>query len=219
MTDFAQARKNMVDCQIHTNGVVDPRLLEQFSFVPRELFVPEKLKDVAYTDEDLNLGKGGFLLSPTIYAKMLQAVTPHADDTVLDIGCGYGYSSAILSSLVSTVISSEKAGRHSVNPVRIWEKLGMYNIVFSESENLANGMASYAPYSLIVINGAVAEVPPVILEQLSCNGRLVTILREGQNSQAVLYQKNERGHVSCVELFDAFSPYIRCFEPKPEFQF
>lgn len=207
MTDFSQARQNMVDCQIRPNGVVDQSLFDIFSTTPRELFIPEKMQGVAYTDESLDIGQGRYLLSPMIHAKMLQAVLPNSDDITLDIGCGYGYSSAILSPLVSTVIACEKNKRQSDKALRLWEKLGACNVVLAEDTgDLLQGVAKYAPYSLIMLNGAVKDVPQEILDQLANGGRLITIIRKNQKSQAVIYRKDDSGHVSSVPLFDAYAP-------------
>ena len=107
MTDFIQARKNMVDCQIHPSGIVDGWILESFQNIPRELFVPEKLQGIAYTDENIDIGQGRFLMEPIVHAKLLQAVAPDKSDVVLDIGVGTGYSSAILCPNVSTVVALE----------------------------------------------------------------------------------------------------------------
>lgn len=219
MKDFSQARKNMVDCQIHTNGVVSAELLNVFSSVPRELFVPEKLQDVAYTDEELDIGQGRALLSPIVHAKMLQAVLPNESDVVLDIACGYGYSSAVLAPLVSTVVACETNKQQSDKAVRTWEKNDVCNVVLSECDDLSKGVAAHAPYSLIIINGAVSEVPECILEQLDFGGRLVTILRDSHRSQAVMYKKDQNGHIAHTFLFDAYAPYIQSFVPKSKFQF
>ncbi len=220
MTDYAQARTNMIDGQIHTAGVVDTGILQSFETVPRELFIPEKLQGVAYTDENIDIGQGRFVMEPIIHAKLLQAVLPVAGDIVLDIGIGSGYSSAILSPLVTTVIALEHNKRQMDKATRLWEKLDLCNIALIESD-LKNGEAKHAPYSLIIINGAVSEVPQIILDQLENGGRLATVIKEDNRNmgRATLFVKNSNGDVSSRPLFDAGVPYLAGFEPESVFQF
>ncbi len=220
MTDFSQARKNMVDGQIHTAGVVDPRILDAFSSLPREAFVPEKLQNVSYTDENLNIGQGRWLLEPITHARLLQEARLVSNDVVLDIAAGAGYSSAILSSIVSTVIALENNKRQTDKAQRVWEKLGMCNIVL-ESGDLNQGVAKHAPYSLIVINGSVPEVPNAILEQLAVGGRLVTVIAQENDTigQAKLFYKNENNDVSSKVLFDTGIPFLNEFGKDGVFQF
>ena len=108
--------------------MVDTGILQSFETVPRELFIPEKLQGVAYTDENIDIGQGRFVMEPIIHAKLLQAVLPVAGDIVLDIGIGSGYSSAILSPLVTTVIALEHNKRQWIRP-RVCGK----NLIFAIS--------------------------------------------------------------------------------------
>lgn len=218
--DFPKARVNMIDGQLSTSGVVNEQILESFSYVPREMFVPQKLRDVAYIDESLDIGQGRFLLSPIVYSKMVQAANPCGFDVVLDIGSAYGYSSAILSPLVTTVIALEHNKRQMDKAAKLWEQLGVNNIVLSEGE-LANGVPEQAPYSLIIINGAVSEVPKKIIDQIDVGGRLVAVVREDSSyvGCATLFIKSHNGDVSCKKLFDANIPFIKGFEPSLEFEF
>ncbi len=213
-------RANMVDGQIHTNGVVNEGLLEAFLTVPRESFVPERLQDVAHTDESVDIGQGRYLIAPMVHAKMLQEAGLHSDDVVLDIGTGYGYSSAILSSLVTTVISIENNKRHCEKAKRLWSSLDLCNIVLVEND-LPDGDAEHAPYSLIVINGAVNEVPQNLLDQLDNGGRLVAIVQEqgAASGRAVLFLKDESGDVSSRTLFDANIPALDAFAAESAFVF
>lgn len=220
MTDFLQARANMVDCQIHTSGIVDSKVLNSFGSVPRELFVPEKIRDIAYADESLDIGQGRFLLEPAVHAKMVQETQPKPDDVVLDIGCASGYSSAILSPIVTTIIALENNKRQMDKATRLWNQLGTCNIALIEGD-LAKGVADQSPYSLIIINGAVTKVPEAILEQLSVGGRLVTIIKKQDNpiGHATLFMKSDNGSISSKPLFDANAPFIGGFEQKTSFEF
>ncbi|MGH1403103.1 MAG: protein-L-isoaspartate O-methyltransferase family protein [Alphaproteobacteria bacterium] len=220
MTNFSQARKNMVDGQVHTAGVVDPRILDMFSTVPRELFVPEKLQGVSYTDENLDIGQGRCLMEPITHARLLQEARLVESDVVLDIAAGSGYSSAILSPIVSTVIALENNKRQMDKAQRVWDKLDMCNIVL-ETGKLNEGVTEHAPYSLIVINGSVPEVPDVILKQLAVGGRLVTVIAQKGDTigQAKLFYKNDNGDVSSKTLFDTGIPFLADFGLEDAFQF
>lgn len=220
MADFSQTRINMVDGQIHPSGVVDQRILESFQTVPREMFVPERLQGVAYTDEDLNIGQGRYLLEPTTHAKMMQAAQPLDTDVVLDIGVGAGYSCAILSPMVTTIIALEHNKRQMDKATKLWDKLDFCNIALIEGK-LEDGVPDQAPYSLIIINGAVSAVPDEVMDQLDVGGRLVAVIRETNQSvgQAVLFVKSKTDIVSSKVLFDANAPFLPGFEPKASFEF
>lgn len=219
-TDFATARANMIDCQIHTAGVVDEGVLNSFATLPRELFVPEKLQNIAYTDESINIGQGRYLMEPITHAKMVQAAKPNSDDIVLDIGSGSGYSSAILAPLVSTVISLEHNKRQMDKAQRLLERFDLCQVVL-ESGDLEKGAAAHAPYSLIFINGAVPMVPKEILDQLDNNGRLLTIIQETPQSvgHVTKFSKSQDGSISSKTLFDASIPVLDAFLRAEEFQF
>lgn len=220
MADPQKARKNMVDGQIHTHGVITPEILQAFESVPREQFVPELFTKNAYNDEDIPLGHNRYLMEPAVHARLIQALELTADDVALDIGGGTGYGAAILSSIVSTVVVLESEKELAKKAIRLWEKLGLCNIAIFEGA-LQKGHAENAPYDSIIINGAVSDVPQEILEQIAPNGRLVAIVKEPSHvmGEARLYQKDEDGHVSFYTLFEAGTPYLQGFEPRPQFNF
>ncbi len=220
MTNFATARKNMIDGQIHTAGVVDEKILEVFSTIPRELFVPEKLKAMAYLDESIDLGQGRCLMAPIALSKMVDAVTPTASDVALVVGAASGYTSAVLSMLVSTVVSLEKNKRHIDKAERVWAKLELCNIVL-ENANIVDGAPKHAPYGIIFINGAVESVPDVLIDQLAVGGRLITVVcRRGcMTGQAVLFVKSKDGGASSRPLFDVSVPSLAEFSSDSSFQF
>lgn len=222
MFDYAKARTNMVDGQIHTAGVVNPLLLQAFENVPRETFVPENRKTVSYFDEDLPLGQGRYLMEPITYGRLLQAADLKADDVVLDIGCASGYSSTILALLTSTVVAQDE-DEALLNQCRtLCSAEETCNVIpFQGAHN--KGCVENAPYNLIIINGAVAEIPAGIVSQLAPDGRLLTILRKDPQymGQAVIVQRNSEqdDSFSSYPLFDAATPYLKGFEPKPGFSF
>lgn len=220
MINYQQIRKNMVDGQISTNGVIVPEILEAFKNTPRELFVPEKYKDLACSDEDIPLGQGRFILEPAVHARMIQALEPAPDDVVLEIGGGTGYGAAILSPLVSTVVVTENEPKCIAKAQSLWDTLGFCNIAVFEGP-LAAGNPEHGPYDSIIIKGAVAEAPKQILEQLADDGKLVCVVKPAGKmmGQATMFKK-QKGQMqySSYPLFDAAIPYLQGFEPKATFR-
>lgn len=220
MTDFAQARKNMVDCQIHTSGVLHAGLLTAFETVPREIFVPDALKGIAYFDEDVVIGKGRSLLEPLTLSKMLEAANLSEDDVVLDIGGATGYGAAILSTNVSTVIALESNEDYLKAAEKHWKELEACNVIGCHGK-LKDGAADKGPYSLIIMHGAVPEIPQNIAAQLAPNGRLLTIIKKpgSKIGQATLVQNLGESTFSSYTLFECGAEYIEGFAPKPTFSF
>ena len=220
MPDFIAARKNMVDCQIHTSGIVMPGLLEAFESIPREKFAPESLKKIAYTDGDLPVGEGRFLLSPTTHARMIQAAKPEAGDVVLDIGGATGYSAAIISSLVTTVVALEENKKFLKQVDVLCQELNICNVVTLEG-TLSKGGPDNAPYDLIFMNGATTEIPQKLVAQLAPQGRLITIIKQPGTvlGQVTIVQSLGENRFSSYSLFEAGAAYLPGFEPLPAFTF
>ena len=220
MSDYQAARKNMVDCQIHPAGVINEGILEAFSTIPRELFVSEKYKNMAYNDEDIPLAEGRYLLEPSVYARMIQALDLKPDSVVIEVGGATGYGAAILSSLVSAVVvleSDKKLIRHAK---KIWDELDLFNIASVEGD-ITKGNPEHAPYDSILMKGAVHEVPQDILEQLAPGGRLICVVKKPGEvmGEVRLFENTGDGSYPSYSVFSAGTPYLHGFEPKPEFQF
>lgn len=219
MSVYANRRRNMVESQLRVNKVTDDRVIMAFENLPREEFVNPDLKGLAYIDEDLVLGSGRFMLEPMVLARMLQALNIKHDDTILDIAAGCGYSTAILSLIGQSVVGIEADEDLANSAQENLIKLSIDNSVVLHGQHV-KGFPSEAPYDAIVIEGAVAEVPEAILEQLSDNGRLVTIVRANRSApgKAMLYKRIKSGF-SHQYLFDAQTPILAEFEKANEFQF
>lgn len=220
MTDYSTARRSMVDSQIHTMGVVSDPILDAFRTIGRENFVPESMRGYAYVDEDIMIAPGRWLMEPVTHARLMQAAGPVKTDTVLDIGCGTGYSSAILSSLAARIVAVEPAQELLAAAQSNWAKGGHDNIT-GHCAPCAEGAEQHAPYTLIFVNGAVHTCPPTLLNQLAPGGRLVAVIRtqEEKIGRATTFTKNDSGIIGERVLFDAAVHYLPGCAPQPGFVF
>lgn len=216
--DYASARATMVDSQLRTNKVTNQRLLDAFSAVPRELFVPESQRGIAYIDEDLPIGERRFLMEPMVLARLLQAAAVAPSDIVLEIGSGSGYAAAILARLAETVVALESDATQRERANATLGELGLDNVVVVDG-GLTEGYPKQAPYNVILVSGAVDEIPPAISDQLAEDGRLATVLKAGSvMGHAVLMQRVGDVIASRV-LFDAATPLLPEFRRDAGFQF
>ncbi len=203
---YAAARRNMVDNHIRPNKVTDPLILSAMSKLPREIFVPAEMAGVAYVDDSIMLGNKRFFIEPMVLAKLLQAAQVMPDDVVLDIGCATAYTSAILAEMASTVVALESDPSLAATANKIIIELGIDNVAVVEGP-LNEGYGKQAPYDVIVINGAVPDIPAIITDQLAEGGRLVTVVSDGLVGRGVLATRNG-DTVSRIELFDASVPTL-----------
>lgn len=218
MADFSNARQNMVDCQLRTNKVVDEALIARFEAVPRELFVEEAMQSIAYVDKDVSIGNGRYLIEPMVLAKLLQELAISRSEVVLDVGCGTGYSSAILSGLADTVVALEEDHDLATLANDLLTELAADNAIVVEAP-LSGGYAAQGPYDIILVGGAIASVPPSLTDQLIDGGRLAAIIDDGKGQGRAILMIKGHGAVSQRELFDASVPSLPGFEPKMGFVF
>ncbi len=215
--DYSIARKNMVENQIRTNRVTDPLVVQAMADVPREVFVPKAFKGVAYVDEDLALGGGRFLLEPLNMARLLQVAEIQETDVVLDVGCGTGYSAAVLAKMASTVVALESDEAMAEKATANLSELGLENAVVV-SGPLREGYAKQAPYDVIFVNGAIPRVPEGLRAQLADGGRLVAVVME-QGSGRVSVTSRHGDAFGHTIAFDGNSPILKGFEPESSFVF
>lgn len=176
---------NMVLGQLTTNEVLDQRILAAMLQVPRERFVPERLAGSAYVDEDLPLGCGHFLLSPLSFARMLKLADIRSADSVLDIGCGFGYSAAVAAHLAKSVVGCDTEETFVAAARGHLASLGLANARVEKIARLSDGHDGGAPYDVILIEGAVEAVPSGLQQMLSARGRLIAVERAAGNGGLV----------------------------------
>ena len=218
MVDFSTARLNMVESQIRTNKVTDERILDALETIPREAYVPKARRGICYIDEDLPIGGGRYLMEPMVLARLLQEARIGSQDVVLDVGCATGYSCAVLARLAATVVGVECDASLAESANEVLSEQGIDNAVVIQ-DPLGDGYPKQAPYNVIVLEGAVAEVPKQIQDQLADGGRLVAVIRKGEGmGRAILMLRNGEV-ISSRVLFDAATPYLPGFEIKEQFVF
>ncbi|MBI1181817.1 MAG: methyltransferase domain-containing protein [Alphaproteobacteria bacterium] len=217
MTDFAAARKQMVDSQLLPNRVTNARLIGAMGAVPREAFLPRSLRGVAYVDEDLQVAPGRYVMEPMVFGRLLQEAHVRETDAVLDIGCATGYSAAVLARLASVVVAVEEDAETAERASEYLAQAGVENAAVITGP-LSEGYPAQAPYDVIVVEGAVQQVPAGILDQLAEGGRLVTVVAGRGIGKATLFTRIG-GVIGHRELFDAGVPMLLGFERETGFVF
>ncbi len=215
--DFAAARRNMVNCQIRVTKVTDGRLVEAMGAIPRELFVPANRRAVAYVDEDVAIGNDRYLMEPVVLARLIQeaAVTPK--DLVLVVGCASGYAAAVLARLAGTVVALESDKALAERASAILRDLSIDNVVVLEGP-LPEGRKDQGPFQVILLDGAVDDVPMALIDQLAEGGRLVGVVGTGRVGRGTILTRAGAA-VSRRTIFDATIHRLPAFAKEPGFVF
>lgn len=199
MTNYALARENMVESQVRPNGITDRRIIAAMGAVARETFVDADQRAIAYAGGALPLSHGRSLTEPMALARLIQLAGVGENDTVLHLGCGTGYGTAVLAQLAKQVVAVEC---DAALAARAREALaGLGNVKLQQGE-LALGSRANAPFDAIIIEGRVGVVPQALLDQLAEDGRLVAVTGDGVIGKATLWNKSA-GAISNREVFDA----------------
>lgn len=209
MTDFAQRRTMMVDTQVRPNEVTSYPVIEAMLNVPREQFVPESRRDVAYVDNNIVLAPGRVLLEPRTLGKMMDALNLQNDDLVLDVGCGYGYSAAVMARIAEAVVAVEEDAAMAAEAESRLAAQDVFNVAVVQGP-LAAGCAGQAPYDAILIEGAVEQVPETLAGQLREGGRIVALFRESNLGTVRIGHKLD-GRVNWRFAFNAAAPLLPGF--------
>lgn len=220
MTDFAAARRMMVDGQVRTADVTELRLIEAMLEVPRERFVPDGKAALAYLDVDLPIGDGGpgrRLIKPMVLAKLIQLAEIGDSDRVLDVGCGGGYAAAVLARLAAQVVALEQDNALAREAAAALAAAGAANVK-TVTGALAQGAPADGPYDVILLEGATEIVPEPLLRQLRNDGRLVCVMGAGAGGKAMLYRAID-GDFSGRAAFEANASLLPGFARQPTFVF
>ena len=195
MDDFAAARTKMVDSQLRTENVTDYAVLTAMGVVAREAFVPSHQRALAYLDKDIPIksaagGPARYLMEPAPFARLLQLAEIEAEDLVLDIGCGSGYSAAVLARLARFVVALESDAQLAAEASQRLNQLGVKNAKVAMGP-LEAGYPSDGPYDVIFVDGAVELLPAALFGQLKDGGRLVAVVGYGRTGVATLCTKSD----------------------------
>ena len=217
MTDFAAARTTMVDCQVRPSDVTKYPIIDALLTIPREEFVPPAKRSVAYMGEHVALGRSRVLLDARTFAKMLDAVNIQPDELVLDLGCGLGYSSAVLAKMAEAVVAVEPDEAMANEAAELLAANGADNAMIENAE-LTEGAPKHGPYCVIMLQGAAETIPAAILDQLKIGGRIVAIRQSAGMGQCKIGYKRETG-MDWRSEFAATAPVMPGFEKEAEFTF
>ncbi len=210
MSDFSTARQKMVDGQVRPSDVTDSRIIDAMLAIPREAFVPEAQRSLAYLDLDIDVSAGGpakrFLLRPAVTAKLLQAADIKETDDVLVAGCASGYVAALAARLARRVTATECDSALAATAKAALDTLSLGNVTVKTAA-VTEGDSANAPFDVIFLNGATEIVPEGLYRQLREGGRLVGIfaLAGPQRATIVTASHGDFGHRA---LFDAAIPVL-----------
>jgi protein-L-isoaspartate(D-aspartate) O-methyltransferase len=216
--NFEQARFNMVEQQIRPWDVLDQDVLDLLYAVPREEFVPETCRSLAFSDMQVPIGEGETMWAPKIEARALQELALRKADRVLEVGTGSGYLTALLAHRAGQVFSVEIKPALAAFGRRNLERHGVDNLTLEEGD-AARGWAAHAPYDVIVLTGSTPVLPKAFLEQLAPGGRLFAVVGDAPIMKARLVTCVAPGAYRSVDVFETvLAPLVNAEQP-PRFRF
>lgn len=207
----------MVDNQVRPSDVTRYAVIEAMLWAPRELFVPRTWREVAYAGAEVPLGHGRYLMDPRTFAMMLNAADIDAEDLVLDLAPGTGYSTAVIARMAEAVVAIEPEPELAGTAQKLMDRLEVVNAAI-EVGDPTRGDPDHGPYDVIFVNGAVERLPEALTAQLKDRGRLVAVFREGRAGRCRVWQRAGKA-VSVRTVFDATAPLLPGFEKPAEFTF
>ncbi len=211
MTDFAALRECMIERQIAGRGIRDKRILAAFRAVPREAFVPEASRALAYEDSPLPIEAGQTISQPYIVAMMIEAAGIGGGDRVIEIGAGSGYAAAVIGQLAGRVFAIERHSELAKLAGERMERLGFVNVSIQEGDGTI-GLPAEAPFDAIIVSASGSHIPDLLLRQLATGGRLVMPVGEPHQVQRLVkvirsgeedYEREDLGAVRFVPLIGA----------------
>jgi len=217
MTDFATVREAMVDGQVRPSDVTLYPVIEAMLTIPREDYVPEALREVAYIGDHLLLADHRVALDARTMAKMLETLDIQPTELVLDVGAGLGLSAALIAHLCEAVIALEADEAMGKEAEALLANHGVDNAIV-ELGALNQGAPKHGPYDVIIIEGGVGEVPQALIDQLKSGGRMAAIFMDGALGRCMLGLKSDLG-ITWRWAFDAAAPVLPGFEKQTIFAF
>ena len=215
MTDFAARRTMMVDTQVRPSDVTKFPIIDAMLSVPRELFVPREQAEAAYISENVPIAPGRVVLEPRTLGKLLDAINIEGNELVLDIGAGYGYSSALVARMAEAVIAVEEDETLAAEAQSILSDQGADNVVVHTGP-LTDGAVQHGPYDAILIQGGVEQVPEGLLDQLKEGGRIGCVFMEGALGVARIGYKID-SDITWRFAFNASAPVLPGFAKEVAF--
>lgn len=217
MMDFEKARFNMVEQQIRPWEVLDPGVLNLLFTVKREDFVPAAYRAIAFTDLEIPLGHGQAMLAPKIEARILQELALKPAETVLEIGTGSGYFTALLAKSAGQVTSIEYFSDFTTEAAAKLASSGISNVVLKTGDAARSVDALIDPqqkFDVIVLTGSVPVVPPAYLQRLTFGGRLFAIVGDAPVMKATLITQTDVNQFASAEIFETVvTPLINAAQP------
>ncbi len=217
MTDYKTARTAMVDCQIRPSDVTKYTIIEAFLTTPREAYVPSEKRPVAYAGDHIALNNGRTMLDARTFAKMLDTLNVQPDELVLDLGCGLGYSTAVLASMAEAVVAIESDTQMAAEAAATLTEQSVDN-AYVTTGVLTEGNKKNGPYDVIILQGSVDQIPETLIDQLKDGGRICAIFRDQNYGECRIGYKSHK-KLSWRSVFNASAPMINGFETKAEFKF
>lgn len=215
-TNMQQARSNMVNKQVRGWDVVDSRVLETLSAIPREVFVPTAWRNMAFADLPIPLGHGETMMKPVVEGRMLQALQLLPSEQVLEIGTGSGFITACLAHLAAHVTSVELRADFIAQAGKNLAEQQIFNITL----HTADAVTTWQPerhFDAIVVTGAVAQIPARWQDWLAPEGRMFVIHGQEPIMCASMYRSDSAGHSIDESLFDTCLPYLTHAGPTPDY--
>lgn len=224
MSDFAVQRKNMVESQVRPSDVTDRRIIRAMAAMPRERFVPPVMQSIAYGDGAIRIAEARpgqptrYLLSPRSTAALMQMLELDAQQRVLVVGAGTGYSAALIAQIARHVVAVEADAALAGLAAEAIAATVPASRVSVVTAPLAGGHPADAPYDSILLEGAVADIPAALLDQLKDGGRLVAIRKENGVGRATVWRRHGSTFASRA-VRDMDAGVLPGFEPRPSFVF
>jgi len=217
-TSIEQARFNMVEQQVRPWEVLDPTVLDLMGRMPRDAFVPDRYKGLAYADIEIPLDEHEQMMFPRIEGRLLQALNLQAGDKVLEIGTGSGYLAACMADLADNVVSVDIDADLASQAARRLRDNGIDNVLVDARDGLIESAEDHA-YDAIAVTGSVATLPAFLKRKLSIGGRLFAVIGRGSVMEATLITRTGEESWETEGLFETELPALHGGKGKPAFTF